>query len=70
MLVTVNIENLKKLRESRGYSKHKLSIMSGLGKNAVDQIEKGYRKASYIRIQALANVLQVPVSDLIIKEDL
>ena len=68
MLVTVNKKNLYKLRKQRGYTMHRLSIQAGLGKNAVEKMEKENRKASIIRVQAIAQVLNVDPSILINKE--
>lgn len=68
MLVTVDKKTLYRLRKEKGYSMHRLSLAAGLGKNAVEKMEKDNGKSSFIRVQAIAHVLNVEPSVLINKE--
>lgn len=68
MLVKVDKENLKSIRTAQGYSKHKLSIESGLGKNAIQKMESENGKSSLLRVKAIASVLNIN-PDLLIKKE-
>lgn len=68
MLVKVDKENLKSIRTAHGYSKHKLSVESGLGKNAVQKMENENSRSSLLRVKAIASVLNIDPELLIKKE--
>lgn len=69
MLVSVDVKKLKEVRQKNGLSMHALSKKSGLGKNAVQQIEsETYGKCSYIRLREIAKQLNVDVNDLVKKD--
>lgn len=40
MLVSIKRDELERLRKKAGFSRYELSIKSGLGKNAVSNMEK------------------------------
>lgn len=68
MLVEVNIAELERARKKAGLSMHKLSLKSGLGKNAISKMTTETKKSSSIRVKAIAEVLNVDYR-LLIKED-
>lgn len=70
MLVYVDKNKLKEIRLKKGISCYKLSLDSGLGKNAVKLIESGEcNKSSYIRIKAIAKQLGVAPNELVVSEN-
>lgn len=70
MLVSVNVEKLREIRLKNGLSMYALSKKSGLGKNAIQQIEsETYAKCSYIRLKEVAKQLNIDVKELV-KENL
>ena len=61
------MSNLKKIRESRGYSQDTLSCLSDVTCRAIQAYESGYRdinKAQGITLRALANVLGCRIEDI------
>ena len=67
-MVTVNTEKLQSERISKGISRYKLSLLSGLASNAVFRMETKKQKVSFVRLQAVANALNCDVNNLIDKE--
>ncbi len=67
-MVMVNAQRLKSERISKGMSRCRLSLLSGLGSNAVFRIETKQQKVSLIRPQEVANTLDYNVNDLIDKK--
>ena len=59
-------ENLKRIREEKGYSKLRLARETELSARCIEHIEYGKAKNPKITtIQKIANVLNVSVEDLI-----
>lgn len=59
-------ENLKRIREEKGYSKMKLAKITGLSRKTIEFIENRTRNDTKIRtIEKLANGLDVSISELI-----
>lgn len=61
------MSNLKKIRESMGYSQGTLSCLSGVSCRAIQAYECGYRdinKAQGVTLRALANVLGCRIEDI------
>lgn len=52
-------ENLKRIRESQGYTQETLSKTSGVGKNFISDIECGKRGAGRITMNRLCDALMV-----------
>jgi transcriptional regulator with XRE-family HTH domain len=61
--VTVGQE-IRRLREERGWSQAKLGVLSGVGPAGVSQIETGRRNPSAGTLQRIADALEVEVRDL------
>ncbi len=66
MLVSIKRDELERLRKKAGFSRYELSIKSGLGKNAVSNMEKGLNKSSLVRIKAVAEVLKIDYHKLLV----
>ena len=61
------MSNLKKIRESRGYSQGTLSNISDVPCRAIQAYESGYRdinKAQGITLRALADALGCSIEDI------
>ncbi len=59
-------ENLKKLREQRGYSKMKLAKLSGTSRRTIEIIEnKDWKNTKLSTVEKLANALNVSTDELI-----
>lgn len=59
-------ENLKILREQKGYSKMKLAKLSGTSRRTIEIIEnKDWKNTKLSTIEKLANALNVSTEDLI-----
>lgn len=69
MMVNVNAEKLQNERVSKGISRYKLSLLSGLASNAVFRMETKKQKVSFVRLQAVANALNCDVNKLIDKKN-
>jgi len=66
MLVMVDAIKLKNERQKKGLSRHALSKKSGLGKNALYQLESGlYKKCSLVRLKEIAKQLNIDVKELV-----
>lgn len=57
--------NLKLLRESRNYSKYRMSIMIDINYHLYVNIENGIRKPNYPTLIKIANLFQIGLQDLI-----
>ena len=62
-------EKVKTLRESKGYSQEYMADMLKISQQTYSLIEKRPEKSSLLRIQKLANILDVKVSFLLNEED-
>lgn len=60
---------IAKIRKQRGYSQMQLADKLGLSKQAISNYERGAREPDYVTLEAIADVLNVPMSMLITKED-
>jgi transcriptional regulator with XRE-family HTH domain len=61
--VTIGQE-IRRLREEKGWSQAKLGVLSGVGPAGVSQIETGRRNPSAGTLQRIADALEVEVRDL------
>jgi transcriptional regulator with XRE-family HTH domain len=61
--VTVGQE-IRRLREERGWSQAKLGVLSGTGPSGISQIETGRRNPSAATLQRIAEALGVGIADL------
>ncbi len=65
MLLKPKINEIKKKRNQLGITKHKLSILSGLGKSSISRIESGDTKLVHsLRAKAIADTLGCHVEDI------
>lgn len=63
---TVNPKTLKRLRLARLWTRHKLSVESGVSANTIWRIEAGYYETSQMRtIHKLAKALDVDPKSLL-----
>jgi len=59
-------ENVKKLRDKKGYSLEKVARLAGLSLNTIVKIEKGVNKNPTIEtLTKIAKALEVSIDDLI-----
>jgi transcriptional regulator with XRE-family HTH domain len=58
------LEELKRIRESRGLSQAKLAQLAGLNPVTVHRIEHGHKSPTVKTLESLAQVLDVEVGDL------
>jgi transcriptional regulator with XRE-family HTH domain len=61
-------QRVRKLREERGLSQVELGRRAGLDNQTISDLERGVRGAKEPRVstvQALADALQVPITDLL-----
>lgn len=57
------------IRKERGLSQAQLADRLGLSKQAVSNYERGIREPDYVTLEAIADVLNVPISMLISREE-
>lgn len=57
------------IRNDRGYSQQQLANKLGITKQAVSNYERGLREPDYVTLEAIADVLNVPVSMLISRDE-
>ncbi len=57
-------QNVRRIRQIRGYSQEELAERAGLHRTYVGSVERGERNVSLYNIVTLARALDVPVSDL------
>lgn len=58
-------ENLRKLRNDKGFSQEALGLEAGIGKNQVGMIERGEVNITLSSIKRLAEALKVVPKDLL-----
>lgn len=56
--------NVRRLRVERGYSQERLALDAGIDRAYVGRIERGAENVTIARLEAIANVLQVPIAVL------
>ena len=61
---------LREIRKARGYTQNKLSMKSGLSRQAIVVIESGQKSPTLNTLAKIANALDVTVSQLIGESDL
>ena len=54
--------NVRRLRVERGYSQERLALDAGIDRAYFGRIERGAENVTLARLEALANVLQVPLA--------
>ncbi|MFN9733349.1 MAG: helix-turn-helix domain-containing protein [Microcystis sp.] len=59
-------QNVKKVREQKGWSKDRLSEETGLHRTYISGIERGVRNPTIEIVQQLATALGVEIQDLFI----
>jgi transcriptional regulator with XRE-family HTH domain len=57
-------QNLKRIRQDRGYSQEVLADRAGLHRTYVGSVERGERNISLVNIATLARALDVSISEL------
>ena len=57
------------IRTQRGLSQQQLADKMNLSKQAISNYERGVREPDYVTLEALADVLNVPMGMLITKDD-
>jgi len=57
-------DKIRKLRKERGLSQEKLAELSGLDRTYISGIERGLRNVALRNIEALAQALQISISEL------
>ncbi len=62
-------QEIRRLREVRGWSQAQLAVYAGSSQPTVNQIETGKRNPSTATLQKLAGALEVPVSELFPKAE-
>lgn len=69
MFLTPKIDKVRMRRLEIGLSQHKLSLIAGLGGNAINRIESGETASVHpLRAKAIAKALHCKVSDIFIDE--
>ncbi|MGH3087916.1 MAG: helix-turn-helix domain-containing protein [Rubrobacteraceae bacterium] len=61
-------QRARKLRRERGYSQERFAMISGLDRSYYGGVERGERNVSLDNIAAIAQALDVPVSELFAPE--
>ena len=69
MLVKINKENLKKIREKKGFSQRKLALLAGLPGNAVYRMEEAEYRVSSYRVEPVAKVLGTAITNIIVCQE-
>lgn len=62
---TLLASNLEKLRRARGWSQEDLAVEAGLSASYIAAVEAAQQEVTVIRLEKLANALNVPVSELL-----
>jgi len=58
------VQNIRKIRESKGYSQEYLASKLNIGQNAYSKLELGISKMTVERFFVIADVLETPYPDL------
>lgn len=65
MYLKPKVTELKKRREYCGLTKHQVSLLAGLGNQALSRIERGETKAIHpLRAKEIARVLNCDIRDI------
>ena len=59
--------NLRRLRVAKGLSQERLALASGIDRAYVGRVERGEENVTINVIAAVAEILEVPVSDLFMR---
>lgn len=59
------IDNIKKLRELKNYTQQYMAESLGITQAAYSKIEKGKTQLSYIKLEKIANILEVTVEAVV-----
>jgi transcriptional regulator with XRE-family HTH domain len=62
-------ENLKKIREQRGYQQKQVAIEIGIGTTNYNRVENGQREASIEVLDKLANFYGITIDEIVHFED-
>lgn len=57
-------DNIRSLRLEKGYSQEKLSLLAGINKNYLSDLERGTRNPTFGILLKIAKALNVPFSDV------
>lgn len=66
-LRTILAQNLRHIRSAKGWSQEDLADAVGLHRTYIGSIERGERNLGIDNVERLANVLQIPVTNLLTK---
>lgn len=61
-------KNIRRLRLSRGLSQRELARRAGCTGSHINQVERGRVSPSLKRLRRIANILEVPVAELLAGE--
>ena len=61
--------NLRKLRVAKGFSQERLALESNVDRSYVGRVERGTENVTISTLEALADALQVTVSELFVVPD-
>lgn len=64
-LIETFAANLRKLRETKGYSQEELASRAGLDRTYVSGCERGIRNPSLASVEKLANALNIPAKEFL-----
>ncbi|MCP1227766.1 MAG: helix-turn-helix transcriptional regulator [Acetobacter sp.] len=67
ILRTILAQNLRHIRSAKGWSQEDLADAVGLHRTYIGSIERGERNLGIDNVERLANVLQIPVTNLLTK---
>jgi transcriptional regulator with XRE-family HTH domain len=59
--------NLRRLRVTRGLSQERLALEAGIDRSYVGRVERGMENVTISTLEALADVLRVPIADLLVE---
>lgn len=62
-------KRIAEIRKRRGMSQSQLAQKLGMSKQAISNYERGIREPDYVTLEAIADVLNVPITDLISNEE-
>ena len=61
--------NLRKLRVAKGLSQERLALEAEIDRSYVGRVERGSENVTIARLEAFAEVLEVPVARLFVEPD-